>query len=106
MPLHTQTLELIASYRTLRHDRLRGAEPYLSQNMWTALILGAAFYMVYSSFYQPRNPRAHRIMMASLGAALGLVFYIMVVYNYNYTGPEAISPKPLQDLEEKYWHIQ
>lgn len=106
VPLHSQTLELISRYRGLRHDRLEGSESYLDNTMWCALVLGAGIYIGYSCFFHTENQKAYRVMVASLGAALGLVFYMLVIYDNAFVGPGRVSPKAFQDLGEKYWVLE
>jgi hypothetical protein len=106
VPLHSQTLDLIARYRGLRHDRLEGSEPYLDSIMWCALVLGAGIYLGYACFFRAENKKAHQAMIASLGAALGLVFYMLVTYNHAFVGPGSVSPKAFQDLNDKYWVLE
>jgi len=105
LPRHGETLGLVTQYRGLRHDRIRGGLPYLDRTMWTALVLGAGIYIVYSSFFRVENRRAYTVMMATLGAALGLVFYMLVLYNFVFDGPGGIRPDPFRELTEKYWLI-
>jgi hypothetical protein len=106
LPLHSQTLELITRYRGLRHDRLEGSEPYLDATMWCALVLGAGIYVVYSCLFRSENKAAYRSMVASLGAALGLVFYMLVIYNHAFVGPGRVTPKAFQDLGDRYWVLE
>ena len=98
IPLHSETLRLIAEYRSLSGDRIKGGEPCLEPPMWIALICGAFIFIVYSCFFVVPRFDHHAIMISVLGAALGLMFYLLLVYNYPFTGPAAISSEPYQQL--------
>ncbi len=43
-------------------------------------------------------------MIGSLAAFLGLVYFLLVVYNYPFTDPAAVSSAPFQDLLG-YWKL-
>ncbi len=102
IPLHTETLRLLAEYRGLTSDRIKGGEPCLEPPMWIALVCGALIYICYSCFFVVPRFDHHVVMISVLGAALGLMFYLLLVYNYPFTGPAAISSKPYQQLLV-YW---
>ena len=102
IPLHAETLRLIAEHRSLTGDRLKGGEPCLEPPMWIALICGALILIAYSSFFVVPRFGHHVVMISVLGAALGLMFYLLLAYNYPLTGPAAVSSAPYQQLLT-YW---
>ena len=102
MPLHAETLRLIAEHRGLTRDRIKGGEPCLEPPMWIALICGAFILIVYSCFFVVPRFGHHVVMISVLGAALGLMFYLLLAYNYPLTGPAAVSSAPYQQLLT-YW---
>ena len=99
VPLHSETLRLVSICRALRHDRIEGGEPFLDFSMWLALILSAVIYILFSCFYFARNARAYRLMVGFLGAALGLVFFMLLSYNSVFSGAIIVGPKPFLNLE-------
>ena len=104
-PRHSQTLKLIDSYRSLRHDRLRGGGGFLDSGMWLALFLAAGIVILYSCFFVRRNKKAYDVMITALGAAVGLIFYLLLLNNYAFGGPGGIGSEAFQDLIGKYWLI-
>ncbi len=102
IPLHSETLRLIAEHRSLTRDRIKGGEPCLEPPMWIALICGALIFIAYSCFFVVPRFRNHVIMISVLGTALGLMFYLLLVYNYPFTGPAAIGSEPYRQLLT-YW---
>jgi len=102
-PLHTETLRLISENRGLRHDRIKGSKPHLETPMWTALFIAAILLVAYSSMFVVPRFSTHVFMISSLGASLGIMFYILVVYNYPFTEPGAIVSEPFQRLLDVYW---
>jgi uncharacterized MnhB-related membrane protein len=70
--------------------------------MWIALICGAFILIVYSCFFVVPRFGHHVVMISVLGAALGLMFYLLLAYNYPLTGPAAVGSAPYQQLLT-YW---
>jgi len=105
LPRHTEMLHLVDACREMRHDRLQGATTCLDQPMWLGLFTCAGLFLGYATFFAARNSRAHRVMVGFLGAAVGMVFYMLLIYNYPFAGPAGISPQPFRDLVQRYWVI-
>ncbi|WP_306597924.1 hypothetical protein [Geothrix sp. 21YS21S-2] len=103
LPLHQQQLQQLALCRSLRHDRIEGGETYLDASMWISLGMGSLILLAFSCLLNMGSLRQHHLMHATLGASLGLVFFLLLVYNYPFLGPGAISPAPLRMLLERFW---
>ena len=103
LPLHSETLRLISENRGLRHDRIKGSEPNLGPPMWIALFCAALFFILYSSMFIISRFSTHVLMIAALGASLGLMFYLLVIYNYPFLEPAELSNEPFRRLLEFYW---
>jgi hypothetical protein len=104
VPLHGEMLTQVSKYRALRHDRLRAAVPYLDASMWVALGAGTLILLGFCSVWKMASMKHHLLMAAALGASLGVLFYLMVVYNHPFQRPAAIGPDPLQTLLDKDWN--
>jgi hypothetical protein len=102
-PLHEQMLHLVAQNRILRLQRIRGGESYLDGTMWLSLGLGSLILLVFSCLLNITGRRGHYTMHAGLAFSLGLVCYLLLVYDHPFLGPGAIGPAPLLELTEKAW---
>jgi hypothetical protein len=102
LPLHGQMLELMNQYRSLRQDRIKGAEAYLDPSMWISLALGSVILLLFSTLLNMASRRQHYLMHGALGASMGLVFFLLFVYNCPFLGPGAISPAPMRALAEDF----
>ena len=103
LPLHGEVLTQVSKYRALRHDRLRAAVPYLDSSMWISLIAGSLILLGFCSVWQMPSLKHHLIMAGALGASLGVIFYLMLVYNHPFQQPGAVDAAPLLDLLEHHW---
>ena len=103
VPLHSEMLAQISSYRSLRHGRLQSSKAYVDASMWISLILGSLTLMVFCSLFRFNNHRQMLIMTVTLGSSLGVVFFLLMAYNHPFAGPEAITAAPFQSLLDHNW---
>lgn len=102
--LHQETLRVVSEYRGLRHNRLIGARPNLTPPMWITLIGGTILFLIFLCFFDIPCFRHHAFMIGMFGAFVALVYCLLIVYNYPFTAPGAISPEPFRKLLD-YWKI-
>lgn len=98
VPLHEQMLQLLALNRNLRQDRIKGGQSYLDLAMGISLLMGNLILINFSCMLNMRSRRQHYLMHATLGASMGLVCYLLLVYNFPFLGPGAIGPEPFKAL--------
>jgi hypothetical protein len=105
MVLHQETLRIVSEYRGLRHDRIIGGRPNLTPSMWITLVGGTILYLIFLCFFDIPCFKHHAFMVGTFGAFVALVYCLLIVYNYPFTDPGAISSEPFQKLQE-YWQIE
>lgn len=97
---HNEALRLFSNYRDLRRNRIENAGSYIGKPMWGALVLSALFLILFSAFFKTRNIRIHAVMMALVGGSLGVMFFLLVLFDNPFLGPSAIQPIPFQKTLE------
>ncbi len=102
--LHQETVRQLSEYSGLRHDRINGGKPNLTPPIWLTLIGGTVLYLLYLCFFDLPDGKHHAVMIGSLAAFLGLVYYLLIIYNYPFTEPGAVSSDAFKDLME-YWKL-
>lgn len=102
--LHQETMRHLNDYRGLRHDRILGGDPKLGSPMWITLIGGTILFLLYLCFFDVPSFLRHAVMIGTMATVLGLVFYLLVLYNFPFDEPTAISTESFQKLLE-YWKI-
>jgi len=100
--LHAETTRRMSEYMGLRHDRLLGAKPNLTSPMWITLIGGTLLFLIYLCFFSVPSYLHHAFMISFLAAFIGLVFCLLILYNYPFTEPAAVGHEPLDNLLE-FW---
>jgi hypothetical protein len=94
--IHNEGLRLVSTYRDLRRGRFENAASYVGTPLWGALVLSALFLTLFSAFFKTSNIRIHAVMMALEGGALGVMFFLLVLYDNPFSGPGAIKSTPFQ----------
>ncbi len=103
--MHQETLRIVSEYRGLRHDRIIGGRPNITSSMWITLVGGTILYLVFLCFFDIPCFKHHAFMIGMFGAFVALVYCLLIVYNFPFTDPGAISSEPFQNLLE-YWKIE
>lgn len=98
--IHNEGLSLLSDYTDLRRNRIESAKSFLAKPMWAALIISAVLLIIFSALFKTKNIRIHAVMIALVGGSLGVMFFLLVIYNNPFWGPSAIQPTPfLKTLE-------
>jgi hypothetical protein len=98
-----EMLQLLAQARGLRQDRVKGCMPYLDRPMWISLTVGSVILLGFACLLRMSSLRQHAIMQGNLGASIGVVFYLLLIYDQPFLGPGAISPAAMKDLPAHTW---
>lgn len=96
LAIHTETLRLFSTYRDMRRNRIENAVSFVGKPMWGALVLSALFLTLFSAFFKTSNIRIHAVMIALEGGALGVMFFLLVLFDNPFSGPSAIQPTAFQ----------
>lgn len=59
---------------------------------YLTMTLGAFFFLFYQCLYAMKSLRIHAVMVTVLAGSLGLIFFLILVYNNPFLGPSAIQP--------------
>ena len=94
--IHNESLSLLSNYTDLRRNRIESARSFLAKPMWAALIISAALLILFSALFKTKNIRIHAVMIALVGGSLGVMFFLLVIYDNPFWGPSAIQPTPFQ----------
>lgn len=98
--IHNEGLSLLSDYTDLRRNRIESAKSFLAKPMWAALIISAVLLILFSALFKTKNIRIHAVMIALVGGSLGVMFFLLVIYNNPFWGPSMIQPTPfLKTLE-------
>jgi hypothetical protein len=92
-----EAFRLLSEYRSLRRNRIEGAKSFIEKPMWGALIFSASLLIIFSALFKTKNIRIHAIMMALVGASLGVMFFLLTIYDNPFWGPSSIQPTPFKE---------
>jgi xanthine/uracil permease len=91
---------LLTDYTDLRRNRIQSEKSFLAKPMWAALIISAILLILFSALFKTKNIRIHAVMIALVGGSLGVMFFLLVIYNNPFWGPSAIEPTPFKKTLE------
>jgi len=79
-----------------RNKRLLQASESLSWVMWVAAVGGGMITVGMSFVLYMDKPRPQVVMTSVLAALIGVLLFIMAVFNHPFQGPLAITPEPFE----------
>lgn len=91
-----QHLNDMARFRRLRH--LRNAEPLIPNILWASIYISTILVVICSYFLRTQNARLQTIITVISGILFGMIFSMLLIFNYPYSGSLQISPAPLENL--------
>lgn len=84
--------ELVA----LRSERLDYADRGIPEVLWVALVVGGVVTVGFALLFGLRRAVLHSLMVGSLAALVGVLFFVTLVINYPFAGDVAVEPEPFQ----------
>ncbi|MEF3367670.1 hypothetical protein V3H18_14110 [Methylocystis sp. 9N] len=85
-----------------RRGRLHLAMGVVPPALWTMLIFGAALTIGFSYFFGLEDLRAQTMMTGGLSSIVFLGLFIIVSYNYPFTGEVSVEPHPVISVMENF----
>lgn len=98
-----EMLCLISDYRELRRNRVENAKSILDTSMWMAFSASALLITILSCLFKTQKFRSHVIYVSVLASGLGIVLFLLLIYDHPFMGPSAITPEPFEKLLNFYW---
>ena len=92
----TQFLDTLSQMLLDRNKRLLQASESLSWVMWLAAVGGGMVTVGMSFVLYMDKPRPQAVMTSVLAALIGVLLFIMAVFNHPFQGPLAITPEPFE----------
>ncbi len=84
--------ELVA----LRSERLDYADRGIPEVLWVALVVGGVVTVGFALLFGLRRAVLHSLMVGSLAALVGVLFFVTLVINYPFAGDVAVQPEPFE----------
>ena len=96
LAIQQEMLRLMGNYRTLRNSRVLSAKSFIDPPMFLSLGLGAFCFLFYQCLYSMKSNRLHMFMISLLSISLGLIFFLILIYNNPFMGPSQIDPDDIK----------
>jgi len=99
--LHAETLRAYDNLIEARRLRLHGVEERLPTALWGVILLGAALGLMASYFFRVESARLHYAMVGLLAMLMGLVVFMIALYDCPYRGSNAVGPRAYEVVYEQ-----
>lgn len=81
---------------TLRSQRLDYADRGIPAVLWMALVVGGVVTVGFALLFGLRRAVLHSLMVGSLAALVGVLFFVTLVINYPFAGGVSVDPEPFE----------
>jgi hypothetical protein len=81
---------------TLRSQRLDFADRGIPSVLWMALVVGGIVTVGFALLFGLQRAVLHSLMVGSLAALVGVLFFVTLMINYPFAGGVAVAPEPFE----------
>jgi hypothetical protein len=100
--VHAEQLREFNELLDYRRARLTMAGSGLQPVIWVVVLFGTALVIAFSWFFGTDNIRAHYVMSALMGVAIGLVLFLIASLDYPFRGGVSISAVAFEQVQENF----
>lgn len=94
----------------LRHLRVVASKNGLHDVLWLVLLIGAAVTISFPLFFGSENLRSQILMTSLLSIVIALILFLILAYDYPFTGDVRITPAAFQEAlqlgKEIFWQAK
>lgn len=103
--LHAEALKQYNDLIVARRKRVDSVGGGLSGSMWAVIWLGAIINLSVAYFLTIDDPRIHGALVGLIAAFIGLVIFVIAVYDNPFRGPLAVRPDSYQIIIDKVMDV-
>ena len=100
--LHAEALHAYNAMIQARRLRIDAVDSGLTPAMWAVVLFGALICLFASYFFEVGNPGLHKLMVVLLASLMGLLVFMIVLYDYPFRGTHGIGS---ESYELVYEHL-
>lgn len=98
LPSAMHAIDLLQQTADFRLQRLSDVGGHITAVIWWVLLLSGVVTLGYPAFFAAKSVGAQVLMTAGLAAIIGATFFLAIVLNYPFSGPEGVSAAPIDDV--------
>ena len=87
---------------SLRSQRLDYVEQGIPVVLWIALVVGGAVTVGFALMFGLERAALHSLMVGSLTALIGVLFFVAIVINYPFSGDVAVGTAPFERVLDDF----
>lgn len=96
-PSVIHAFNLLQEIADLRLERLSDVRGHVTPVVWAVLLLGGFITLGYCAFFATKHVGAQILMTGGLAVIIGSIFFLMLILNYPFSGPQALTSAPIDD---------
>ena len=96
-----KSLSLVHSFLNARRTRLNQNDEGMPAMLWWTLLIGATFMIGFTFYLRQTNHRHQLFMTGILSALIGLLFSLILEFEYPFRGKLTVPPTGWTKLAEK-----
>ncbi len=103
--LYPEFVSRVTDLEQVRQNRISAASTKLPRPMWWVLVVGGMINVAFTYFFGLASRRAHVVMVAAVGATIGLTLFLIASLDLPFTGSLAVEPDAMRDALAEFAHI-
>lgn len=104
--LYPEYVARVTELGQVRQDRLTAAGSQLPPAMWLVLVVGGLITIAFTYFFGIASGRAHKVMVGSIAATIGLTLFLIASLDLPFTGSLAVKPDAMRQAVAEFAHIR
>lgn len=101
LPSVTHAIDLLQQTADFRLERLSDVGGHVTPVIWWVLVLGGIITLAYPAFFATKSVGAQVLMTGGLAAIIGGTFFLTIVLNYPFSGPDGVIAQPIDDVIQR-----
>ena len=101
LPSATHAIDLLQQTADFRLERLSDVGGHVTPVIWWVLVLSGIITLAYPAFFATKSVGAQMLMTGGLAAIIGSTFFLTIVLNYPFSGPEGVTAQPIDDVIQR-----
>lgn len=104
--IHSETIHDLNAMIDARRDRLFINSHGLEPSVYYMIFLSALSILAFTWCFGSKYPAGHFVMTAMLGIGVGLVLFVILIFDYPFRGKVAVSTKTYEDALEQMQRLK
>lgn len=98
LPSATHAIDLLQQIADFRLERISDVGGHVTPVIWWVLLMSGVITLAYPAFFATKSVGAQVLMTGGLACIIGSTFFLTIILNYPFSGPEGVTAQPIDDV--------